>query len=163
LRTTGMLRPLVDTSIADCDRILDTNLKGTFLCDRAVLPTMIKQKSGQIVNVSSTSGVVGRAYDSPYCASKFGVVGMTEALGQEVHRYGVRTFVVLPDVFKTPIWEQNGPLRAPDYALAPERLADVVHHLLTLPGDTVVGRVAVGPLKNRRLRTPDPDRNRAGR
>jgi NAD(P)-dependent dehydrogenase (short-subunit alcohol dehydrogenase family) len=150
LRASGTLKSIVDVSVGECDQVIDTNLKGTFLCNRSVLRTMMKQNSGNIINVSSTSGTVGRAFDSPYCASKFGMVGMTESLGEEVHQYGIKTFVVLPDVFKTPIWEQNGPIRAPGIALPPERLAGVIHHLVTLPPDTILGRVAVGPFRGRK-------------
>ena len=52
------------------DKVIDVNLKGTFLCNRAVLPAMIRQREGTIVNISSVSGLEGRAHDGPYCASK---------------------------------------------------------------------------------------------
>ncbi len=70
---------MADIEVQEWDEVIDTNLKGTFLCNRAVLPTMVKQRRGQIINMSSTSGLKGRALDSVYSASKFGIVGLSQA------------------------------------------------------------------------------------
>jgi 3-oxoacyl-[acyl-carrier protein] reductase len=142
--------PLAQMALAEWDEVIDTNLRGTFLSNRAVLPTMIQQRSGHIVNLSSTAGRQGRAFDSAYCASKFGVIGLSEAAAQEVSRYGVKIHVVLPDAVDTPLWEQNGPLPAPPDRLPPERVADLILFLLNLPGDTVLVEPVVAPFRVRR-------------
>jgi len=128
------------------DEVLDTNLTGVFNANRAVLPIMVARRRGQVINVSSTSGRKAYAFDTAYCASKFGVIGLTEAIAEEVRPFGVRVDVLLPGAIDTPMWEQNGPFRRPDYALAAERVADVIVSMLALPADTVLGGPVVEPL-----------------
>ena len=150
LRGRGSLpKPVTEVSSQEWDEVLDTNLKGVFLSNRAVLPVMISQRSGNIINVSSTAGLQGRAHDGPYCASKFGVIGLSQAVAEEVRYSGVRVQVVLPDAVDTPIWEQNGSIR-PEHALAPQRVADLILYLVTLPDDTVVLAPVIAPLRTRR-------------
>jgi NAD(P)-dependent dehydrogenase (short-subunit alcohol dehydrogenase family) len=139
-------------SVEEWEEVVETNLKGTFLSNRAVLPTMIQQRGGQIINFSSTSGLKGRAFDSAYCASKFGVIGMSEALAEEVRQYGIRVHVVLPDAVDTPMWDQNKPVRPPEGSLAPDRVANLVCYLALLPEDTVLGNLIVLPFHTRRRR-----------
>lgn len=155
----GILRPrgvrpkaVHDTTPAEWSEVIETNLTGTFLSNRAVLPAMIRQRSGQIVNVSSTSGLRGRALDGAYCASKFGIVGLTESLADEVRPYGIRVQVILPDAVATPLWRQNGPFGAPPDALAPERVAEVVLLLMALPEDTILHPGVVSSFHGRRRR-----------
>jgi NAD(P)-dependent dehydrogenase (short-subunit alcohol dehydrogenase family) len=157
VHSSGILRPpgsrpmfLHQVSLEEWDAVVDTNLKGTFLSNRAVLPAMVQQRQGHIINISSTSGIKGRPFDSVYCASKFGVVGLTEALAEEVRQYGIKVHVVLPDAVDTPIWEQNAPIQAPEGSLAPERVADVICYLISMPQDTVFGNLVIQPFKSRR-------------
>jgi len=139
-------------SVGDWDDVIDTNLKGTFLSNRAVLPAMSEQGQGHIINISSTSGLKGRAYDSVYCASKFGVVGLSEALAEEVRSSGVRVHVVMPDAVDTPIWDQNGPIKAPGNSLPPERVANLICYLAELPEDAVLGNIVITPFVSRSRR-----------
>lgn len=151
LRPAGTLpKPLVDTTTAEWDAVLETNLRGMFLCNRAVLTGMIARRSGHIVNLSSTSGRQGRALDAAYCASKFGVVGLSEALAEEVRPYGIKVHVVLPDAVATPMWNQNGPIPAPADALPPSRIADFIVYLLRLPEDTILVNPVIAPFRTRR-------------
>jgi NAD(P)-dependent dehydrogenase (short-subunit alcohol dehydrogenase family) len=143
-------RFLHQISTEEWDEVVDTNLKGTFLCNRAVLPAMVKQRKGHIINFSSTSGLKGRAFDSVYCATKFGMVGLSEALSEEMRQYGIRVHVVLPDAVKTPIWDQNGPVRPPDDSLPPERVGELVCYLAMLPEDTVLSNLVIAPFRTRR-------------
>jgi 3-oxoacyl-[acyl-carrier protein] reductase len=79
------VKKLVDTSEEEWDQTINTNLKGTFLCTKAVLPYMIANKQGSvIINVSSGAGKAGFENLSAYCASKFGIIGLTESLAWEV-------------------------------------------------------------------------------
>lgn len=143
-------KPLAETTSDEWHQVLETNLTGTFLSNRAVLPTMIRQRSGQIINVSSTSGLRGRALDAPYCASKFGIVGLTESLAEEVRHHGIRVQVIHPDAVDTPLWRQNGPFGPPADALAPERVAEVVILLAALPEDTVLHPGVLAPARRGR-------------
>jgi NAD(P)-dependent dehydrogenase (short-subunit alcohol dehydrogenase family) len=146
LRAPGSsLKTLRDMSVEEWDEILDTNLKGVFLTNRAVLPTMMRQHKGNIINLSSTSGRKGLAYDCAYCASKFGVIGLSEALAEEASEYGVRVQVVLPGAIDTPMWRQNGLLPQPQEVLPVERVAELIVLMLTMPEDAILVSPSIVP------------------
>lgn len=134
----GRPQTVRDTSADAWDRVIDTNLTGVFLSNKAVLPVMLEQKSGNIINLSSTSGRRGLAFDAAYCASKFGVIGLSESLAEEVRPQGIRVQVVLPEAVDTPMLDQNGPLPRPATMLTADQVADLILHLLRLPPDTVM-------------------------
>ena len=143
-------KPLVEVGIDEWEDVIDTNLKGVFLTNRAVLRVMVKQQRGTIVNISSISGIEARAHDGPYCASKFGVVGLSKAVAEEVRRHGVRVQSILPAAIDTPLWEQNRPVPPPPDALPPERVAEVVVFVMTQPQDTLVDGIVIAPLGAKR-------------
>ncbi len=134
----GRPQTVRDTPADAWDRVIDTNLTGVFLSNKAVLPIMQEQKSGNIINLSSTSGRRGLAFDAAYCASKFGVIGLSESLAEEVRPQGIRVQVVLPEAVDTPMLDQNGPLPRPATMLTADQVADLILHLLRLPPDTVM-------------------------
>jgi 3-oxoacyl-[acyl-carrier protein] reductase len=76
-------KPFLETSEADWDRMLATDLKSVFLTSRAFLPGMVKRRSGVIINIASDLGLLGRAMYAPYCAAKAGVIGLTKSLARE--------------------------------------------------------------------------------
>jgi NAD(P)-dependent dehydrogenase (short-subunit alcohol dehydrogenase family) len=80
---------------------IETNLFGPINVTRAVLPVMRKQRSGLVVTISSTGGIVGQAFVSAYSASKFGVEGWMESLAPEIEPFGIRTMLVEPGFFRT--------------------------------------------------------------
>jgi len=143
-------KPVAETTPEEWSEVIRTNLRGTFLADRAVLGVMIPQKSGDIINVSSTSGLRGFAYDAAYCASKFAIVGMSEALMEEARPHGIRVQTVLPGPVATGIWEQNRPVPPPEKTLPVERVADGVLYLLTLPRDAVLVNPVMVPFRTHR-------------
>ena len=91
----------------DWKTMFDTNVLGTFLCTRAVLPRMKQQKLGHIVNVASLAGTAGTAGMSGYCATKFAVAGFTESLAAEVKELGISATVVYPGYFRTDFLSQE--------------------------------------------------------
>jgi 3-oxoacyl-[acyl-carrier protein] reductase len=92
---------VVDLSNEDFDRVVDTILKGTFYFSRAVLPTMIAQRGGSIVNVSSVWAWACAPGAAPYCLAKAGVTALTKSLAQEVGKYGIRVNAVAPYLVNT--------------------------------------------------------------
>lgn len=89
-------RALEGIATAEWDRILDVNLRGTFLVMREAMPHLKASGRGRVVNISSDAGKTGFALLAAYCASKFGVVGLTQAVAVEVAPYGVRVNAVCP-------------------------------------------------------------------
>jgi NAD(P)-dependent dehydrogenase (short-subunit alcohol dehydrogenase family) len=153
LRTSGQPRVVADTSFDEWRTILQVNLTGTFLSNRAVLAQMTKQGRGDIINVSSTSGRQGRPFDAAYCASKFGVVGFSESLAEEVGRVGIRVQTLLPDAVDTPLWDQSGTAAIrPRELLTTERVAEVILYLMTLPRDTYILNPTLYPTRQRTRR-----------
>jgi 3-oxoacyl-[acyl-carrier protein] reductase len=94
-------KPLVETSDTEWDLVLDTNLKGVFYCCKEVLPWMISRRSGSIINISSGAGKQGFSQLSAYCASKFGIIGLTESMAAELLSYGINVISICPGAVAT--------------------------------------------------------------
>lgn len=157
LRTSGEPRTVVETSYEEWRAVIDVNLTGTFLSNRAVLAAMLERGSGDIVNISSTSGRQGRPFDAPYAASKFGIIGLSESLAEEVGRRGIRVQTLLPDAVRTTIWDQSGTTAIrPPHMLTPERVAEFVLYLITLPRDAFLLNPMLYPLNVRSKRATRP-------
>ncbi len=90
---------------ADWDAVLDTNLKGAFLCTRAVAKVMSKQRSGRIINISSVVGEMGNAGQVNYCASKAGLLGLTKSVARELARRNVTVNAITPGFIMTEMTE----------------------------------------------------------
>ena len=98
-------RPIADMSEAEWDNIMDVNAKGTFLVNKAAVIQMRAQgDGGRIVNISSVAGKFGTATLSHYCASKFAVIGFSNALAKEVAREGITVNCICPGIVGTQMW-----------------------------------------------------------
>jgi SDR family mycofactocin-dependent oxidoreductase len=93
---TITIKPVADMTEAEWDKVVDVNLKGTFLCSKFVIPHMIRQKWGRIINIASTEGLAGTPYIAHYVASKHGVVGFTKALAQELGKHWITVNAICP-------------------------------------------------------------------
>lgn len=89
----------------DWDRVLDISLKGTYLCSRLVIKSMIAQRCGRIINMTSPSAITGRASQTNYSAAKGGVISFSKSLSKEVARLGITVNAVCPGVISTPMTE----------------------------------------------------------
>ncbi|MBI4562086.1 MAG: glucose 1-dehydrogenase [Candidatus Rokubacteria bacterium] len=99
-------RLAVDIPEAEWDRVMAVNAKGVFLCATAAARLMIGQKSGKIITCASVAGHEGAPYLSHYSASKFAVVGFTQALAKELARYGITVNAYCPGIVDTDMWRQ---------------------------------------------------------
>ena len=99
------VKKLIDTTEKQWDSTLDINLKGSFLFCKAIVPHMIRHNYGVIINVSSGAGKVGFEDISAYCASKFGMIGLTQSLAREVANYNIRAMTICPGEVATKMQE----------------------------------------------------------
>jgi len=145
--------PLHELDDEEYEVVVGTNLKGTFLANRAVLKHMVARKKGQILNVSSISGRTGLPLASLYSASKAGIIALSESTAEEVRPFGIRVQVILPDAVDTPLWDQNGPIApAPTWSLKADRVAEVIVWCLGLPPDTILKNMIIEPFRSRRMK-----------
>jgi 3-oxoacyl-[acyl-carrier protein] reductase len=103
------VKKLIDTTEEEWDQTLNINLKGAFLFCKEIVPHMIKNNRGVIINVSSGAGKVGFGDISAYCASKFGMIGLTESLAREVANYDIRVMAICPGEVATKMQEDVDP------------------------------------------------------
>jgi 3-hydroxybutyrate dehydrogenase len=92
----GPTAPVTEVTREDWDRTIAVNLTGAFLCAKHALPHMIKQQSGRIINITSIAGLQAYALRSPYCASKWAMVGLTQTLAEEAGRYNITANAIAP-------------------------------------------------------------------
>ena len=100
-------KPFLETSMSDWDEALTVNLKGVVLCTRAVLPHMLQRGVGRVINIASAAGVRGLPGSPAYTVSKFAVVGLTQALADEIVERGVRVNVICPGPVKTELFDSS--------------------------------------------------------
>ncbi|MDS9470742.1 3-ketoacyl-ACP reductase [Sporosarcina pasteurii] len=117
----------LDLSPDEFKNIIDINLMGVYNVTRAVLPSMIEQSSGDIINISSTAGERGGPVTAAYSASKFGLIGLTESLMQEVRKHNIRVTALTPSTVATDLaFAENLTDGNPDNVMQPEDLADLM-------------------------------------
>lgn len=143
-----------DLDVEGWDRTLSVNLRAPFLLSKAAFPHMRAAGGGTIVNVSSVAGKKGWANASAYCASKFGLTGLTEALADEGREHGIRAIVLYPGAMATN-WgafspeerRGNEPDEAPpSRVLRPERVADFIAWFVASPPEFVLTEGIVLPI-----------------
>lgn len=106
--------PLVNHPDEEIDAIIDINVKGTMYCCKHIIPHMARQKDGKIVNISSFTGLSGFPMMPVYSASKFAVIGLTEALAGELAYYNINVNAVCPGGIRTPLFEGQARTLFPD-------------------------------------------------
>lgn len=141
--------PFLGEDEAYWDRILALNLKGTILCTRSVLDTMVDRAGGRIVNVASDAGRVGSSGETVYAAAKAGVIGFTKSLAREVARYSITVNCVCPGPVATPLLAHQSPRMVeamvrstPMRRIArPEEVADAILYFASDGAGFVTGQV----------------------
>lgn len=131
----------------DWDEVINTNVKGVFLATKAVWPIMMKKKGCQIINISSASGLLAYPGGSIYCASKFGVNGLMDALALEGQELGIKVTNICPGQIDTPIWnpKDKDVNKARSGMLNTQSIADLVYYLLSRPGNEHFRNIILHP------------------
>ena len=107
VNNAGLLNfgPLAEMSVETWDEMIQTHLRGMFLCTRFVIPHMLKHKYGKVINVSGTFGVLGGENFTHLSAAKAGMIGFTQALAKEVGRHGINVNVIAPAMIRTDLYK----------------------------------------------------------
>lgn len=142
----GNYKDLVDTSVEDYDALMDANMKSSFLFARHAAPTMIQQRSGEILFISSVAGLQGTAGESVYCASKFAQVGFAQALDAELRKHNIKVGVLCPGGVKTEFAVGKGRTEEwvrGSYMMEPAEVADAIVYACSLPANVRIPQMTV--------------------
>lgn len=143
----GFQASVADLKPEAWDEIIGTNLTGVFYCCHEAIPKMVSRGGGYIINIGSLAGANAHPTMAAYNASKFGLVGFSEALFQEVRHEGIRVSHIMPGSVETEF--SVGGSKA-GWAILPEHIADMVIHLLKSPARTMTTRIEMRPAKTGR-------------
>jgi 3-oxoacyl-[acyl-carrier protein] reductase len=140
----GYFGPVQEADEKNWDSVLDTNLKSVFLLSKAVAPGMIERRTGHIINIGSLAGKNAFKNGSIYCASKWGLMGLTECMAEDLREYGIRVSVICPGSvateFGSPASKKN-----PQKMLQPDDIAHAVGMLVTQATQSFISELLIRP------------------
>jgi len=139
----GYFAPVQDTTEANWDAVLDTNLKAVFLLCKLVVPGMVLRRTGHIVNIASLAGKNAFAGGATYCASKWGLLGFTQSMAEDLRPYGIRVSAVCPGTVATEFSPHAG--KAAEKMLQPDDVAHAVEMILTEAPQCFVSEIVLRP------------------
>lgn len=140
----GLFGPAHEKSEADWDRVLDSNLKSVFLVSRAVIPSMIRRGAGDIINISSLAGKNTFAGGGVYCASKWGLMGLSGCMMEDLRAHGIRVSVICPGSVATEF--SGSKPKDPAKALSAEDVAHAVEGIVTQRPGSFLSEIDLRPL-----------------
>ena len=141
----GLFGPAHEKSEEEWDRVLNTNLKSVFLVSRAVVPSMIRQGGGDIINISSLAGRNAFAGGGLYCASKWGVQGLSACMAEDLREHGIRVSVICPGSVATE-FSVRGP-KDPSKVLVADDVAHAVAMVVTQGPQSFLSEIHLRPLR----------------
>jgi len=145
----GVFKSVVDLDVDDYDRVMDVNVKGTFLLTKAVVPHMRERRRGHLVAIVSDVGKRTFANGSVYCASKFAQRAFMDAVRQEVQQDGVRVSCVYPGLIDTSFADSEQGADYKEHWLKASDVAASVRHLLEAPPHVLVDELQLHPTSQR--------------
>lgn len=140
----GKRAPVVHGDVGDWDRTFRVNLRAPMILAKQFLPNMIAKGDGAVINIGSVSGKSGEANGAAYAASKFGLIGFTQSLYEEVREHGIKVSVILPGFVDTPLIPPNRQLDRSKMIQADD-IAQAMHYVLTSPATCCPVEITVRP------------------
>jgi 3-oxoacyl-[acyl-carrier protein] reductase len=140
----GKRAPVASANVTDWDRTFRLNLRAPMMLAKALLPNMIARREGAVINIGSVSGKSGEANGAAYSASKFGLIGFTQSLYEEVREHGIKVAVILPGFVDTPLIPPNRQLDRTKMIQADD-IAQTVIFVLTSPATCCPVEITVRP------------------
>jgi 3-oxoacyl-[acyl-carrier protein] reductase len=141
----GLFGSAHEKTEAEWDLVLDTNLKSVFLVSRAIVPSMIRRGSGDIINISSLAGKNTFAGGGIYCASKWGIMGLSGCMAEDLREHGIRVSVICPGSVATGFSSRGA--KDPSKVLSPEDVAHAVETIVTQGPNSFLSEIHVRPLR----------------
>lgn len=133
-----------ELGVSQFDEMITTNLRGPFLCARAVVPRMKEAADGLIINIASIAGKYGSERGAGYCASKFGLMGMNECMGMDLRTLGIRVSAICPGSVNAPDFRQGRITKIkPDDMIQAADIAEAVVYLLSQPSRIFIREMEV--------------------
>jgi 3-oxoacyl-[acyl-carrier protein] reductase len=142
---TGVFGPFHEFGESDWNAVMDTNLKSVFLVCRAVAPEMIRRQTGHIINISSLAGKNTFANGAIYCASKWGLMGLSGSMAEDLRGYGIRVSAICPGSVATEFPGQGG--KTASKILQPDDVAHAVAALVTQSAGSFISEVHIRPTR----------------
>jgi len=139
--------PFTKQDATKIDQLIDVNTKGTIFTTKAVLPEMLKKNKGHIINVSSTSGLKGRANETTYAASKFAVQGFTEALKVELSETDIKISGFYPGGMNTKFFEKAGTPKQNKDWMNTDKVAEILIFMLEQDSSMIMDHVVLNKRK----------------
>jgi NAD(P)-dependent dehydrogenase (short-subunit alcohol dehydrogenase family) len=139
----GYFGPFYEANESNWDPVLDTNLKSVFLLSKEVAKGMIERRSGHIINIASLAGKNAFAGGAIYCASKWGLLGMTQCMAEDLRAHGIRVSAICPGTVATDFSPHVG--KDPSKMLQPEDIAQVVESIVTQAPQSFISEVLLRP------------------
>jgi 3-oxoacyl-[acyl-carrier protein] reductase len=139
----GRFAPVQEATEADWDAVLDTNLKAVFLLTKAVAPGMIERRSGHVINIASLAGKNSFVGGGIYCASKWGLLGLTQCMAEDLRPHGIRVSAICPGTVATDFSPHGG--KDTSKMLQPEDVAHAVETIVTQAPRSFISEVLLRP------------------
>ena len=133
-----VFKSFLETKTFDYDNVIDTNLRGSFLCMKNVIPQMIKNKKGHIINILSVAANTAFENSSVYAASKAGLLAMSNGLREEVRRYNIKVTNILPGATVTPMWDSKSRQRYKNRMTPPADIARITLEVFQQPSKVLI-------------------------
>jgi 3-oxoacyl-[acyl-carrier protein] reductase len=143
----GKRAPVIRANVEDWDQTFRLNLRAPMILAQRLLPAMIAKGTGAVINIGSVSGKTGEANGAAYAASKFGLIGFTQSLYEEVREHGIKVSVILPGFVDTPMIP---PVKHLDRSkmIQADDIAQAVHYVLSSPPTSCPVEVTVRPQRS---------------
>jgi len=140
-------KSFIDTKVYEFDYVIETNLRGAFLCMKSVLPQMIKNKKGHIINIVSVAANTVYEDSSVYSASKAGLLALTNSVRKETRRYNIKISSILPGAVETAMWDSRTRAKYKNRMLSPSDVAKIVLEVFNQPKKVLVEDIYIRPIK----------------
>lgn len=141
-----VFKPFLETSLEEFSQIIDTNLRGQIVCMKAVLPSMVRRRSGWIINVVSNAAIKVFEGSSAYTSTKAGMLGLTRVLREEMRKHHVKVVSIIPGATKTGMWSTADRARHGKLMMSATSVAKAIVNVYQMPEDTVIDEIVMRPM-----------------